>query len=687
MRFTNHFPYLAATIALIVPLGTRTQAQCTSDYLFGPPSRVGAALGTEIAVADFNEDGVLDVVATSEYSLFVQLGQGTNSQDAATFSAPLDYAYSWEFRDIEVADFNEDGILDIAFTSYSPSNTLSVLLGNGVGGVGDGTFAPAANYNTGYRAHRMAIADFNEDGILDIAISTDERGIVVLLGNGTGGTGDGTFGTAIFYPTTATGGSGYTCASGDFNDDGILDIAYCEDAGLWVFLGQGVGDVGNGTFTLSGPFTLPHTCTGMSTGDFNDDGILDLLLTGHKTFDGQRYSGISVLLGRGLGSSGDGTFYAGVFVIGDRVIGYRNELATGDFNSDGVTDVAIANDTGQSVSLYLGLQHNGTGNGTFSDAINLGSGGETHGIGTGDFNGDGTMDLVVGPPLSILYGRCLTPSDLGPTITRVRDVPNDQGGRVSVAWLPSVLDNPADHTIDSYLVWRRISPAFALQQGWQVVENPLEAIRSSTPVLLARKSPSGNTVSYWEDMDEIRAQFLEGYGYTAATTQDSLPFKNPYTAFFVSALTEDPFLFFESNVDSGYSVNNLAPSLPKAVRGFLVIDSGDLIVHWHPNPEPDIHHYNVYRGSYPGFEATPANLLASPPDTMYVDRDFGASTFYSVTAVDIHGNESRPPVPVGVGELPGIRTALFQPVDRGGPIRIEFSIGKTSNVGPFFRAF
>jgi hypothetical protein len=157
-----------------------------------------------------------------------------------------------------------------------------------------------------------------------------------------------------------------------------------------------------------------------------------------------------------------------------------------------------------------------------------------------------------------------------------------------------------------------------------------------------------------------------------------MPGWTPYRAFFVSAITEDPYLFFESNVDSGYSVDNLAPIVPKGMRGVLLPGSGDLLIHWNPNPEPDLHHYNVYRGHFPGFEATPTTLIASPPDTMYVDADFGPTAFYRVSAVDIHGNESRPPALVPVGATQSAFStwlhAPFEPGD-GGAVVIRYDIG------------
>src|SRR5437899_415565 len=82
----------------------------------------------------------------------------------------------------------------------------------------------------------------------------------------------------------------------------------------------------------------------------------------------------------------------------------------------------------------------------------------------------------------------------------------------------------------------------------------------------AERSPgagvASTTVDYWEAIATLPAEGLSGYGYPAPTTQDSMAGSNPYAAFFVTALAEYPPQFFESNVDSGYSVDNLAPPSP-----------------------------------------------------------------------------------------------------------------------------
>ena len=146
----------------------------------------GPAFGRNIAVADFNQDGIPDIVTVNlnpnGISVFLGKGDGT-FQPAMTFSTTVSLA------SVAVADFNGDGKPDLALTGGSTSPTpLLVMLGNG-----DGTFQ-APTSNPGGSSFVVA-GDFNGDGRVDLATSA-----AVLLGNG-----DGTFQAPVFYPNAVNG--------------------------------------------------------------------------------------------------------------------------------------------------------------------------------------------------------------------------------------------------------------------------------------------------------------------------------------------------------------------------------------------------------------------------------------------------------------------------------------------------
>jgi hypothetical protein len=155
---------------------------------------------------------------------------------------------------------------------------------------------------------------------------------------------------------------------------------------------------------------------------------------------------------------------------------------------------------------------------------------------------------------------------------------------------------------------------------------------------------------FWESLAEIPAVFLEGYAYAAQTLQDSTASGNPYAAFFVQALTANPFVFYNSNVDSGYSVDNLSPPQPLPFSALYA--STNVFLHWVKSRAPDFGEFRLYRGTRFDFVPGPENLLVAMRDTGFVDTPpQTASAHYKLAVVDIHGNRSRfsavsPQVPV-----------------------------------------
>jgi len=305
--------------------------------------------------ADFNGDGIADLaVATGNNSVSILLGKGDGS-----FPTHVEYQVPGHPIGIVAGDFNGDGKLDLATVDQYQSE-ISVLLGNG-----DGTFQGHQEYNTGNNPVAIATADVNGDGKLDIVTAdlNDDK-VAVLLGNG-----DGTFKTHEDY---ATGNGPSDVAIGDFNQDGRLDLAVANNTDYTVAILLGNGD---GSFQAPVPFPTANVPNSVVTGDFNKDGKLDLAV-------GTSNKQVSVLLG-----NGDGTFQNHVeYTIGANA----NVIATADVNADGNLDLISANYNDNTVSVLAG-----TGSGTFKgETVYPTSGGPT-GLAIGDFNNNGKLDVAV----------------------------------------------------------------------------------------------------------------------------------------------------------------------------------------------------------------------------------------------------------------------------------------------------
>ena len=225
-----------------------------------------------------------------------------------------------------------------------------------------------------------------------------------------------------------------------------------------------------------------------------------------------------------------------------------------------------------------------------------------------------------------------------PEIVSVKDVPDDQGGKVSVRWKRSAIDTRPGTYVTYYSIWRSIPPVSGtLQGGVRLVTAADVGPDFSGPGY--RFTASGSNTYYWEWIANVPAHYFEGYSFTAATLMDSTSANPAWHYFLVSAHTPDQLVFRDSEPDSGYSVDNLAPDPPRRVSGQLIPDLGLLLV-WSPNSEGDLSHYAVYKGDGEGFVPSESNRIGAPKDTSFVDTSFDpAHSYYKVSSWDIHENE------------------------------------------------
>ena len=357
---------LMLVLCLLVGLA---QAQFIPEKSFTLP---GGTLGNHfLAKGDFNHDGKLDVLfpgtnASAQQELVVFPGNGSGG-----FGAPIVTAITGlNSVQIEVAgDLNGDGIPDVVITGTDPIQGIAeigVMLADGTGKFKAPVFTRSS------LAGLMVLGDFTGDGKIDLVVL--EPGIPGI--NVFPGKGDGTFGSPVNSPYIIS-----RCAAvGDFNKDGKLDLTTGES----VFLGNGDG-------TFQAPIALGGSCD-VAVGDFNNDGFPDIV-TGGLAFG----NATSIFL-----SEGNGKFTN----VANYSLGYLTGYASGrgltiaKFSGGTNFDIAVANPPDNDVTMLLG-----NGDGTFTIGKTFAV--STFGLLSGDFNGDGKVDLAVQTHsgFSVLLGK------------------------------------------------------------------------------------------------------------------------------------------------------------------------------------------------------------------------------------------------------------------------------------------
>jgi hypothetical protein len=253
-----------------------------------------------------------------------------------------------------------------------------------------------------------------------------------------------------------------------------------------------------------------------------------------------------------------------------------------------------------------------------------------------------------------------------PRIVSISDIPEDQGREVLILWDRSYLDIPEFQTITHYSIWRRHLAGSKIESIGAKWDGTLP--KDLTRPLYRRTEwidASGETkTAYWEYIGSVDAHYFEGYAYIAPTLEDSSASGTPHFTFLVSSHTADPFVFWDSDADSGYSVDDINPA--KTQMSVLAAggSKGPVNTVWlawdqvttgvDGSPEKGPVQYRIYYAEDPDFTPGPGNLLTSISGLSYTHTDSRigdpvANLFYLVTAVDGSGNESA--VSNRVGEV------------------------------------
>ncbi len=341
---TSPLAFAALSYALVSPASAAT--------LYPNPIADTASHPGGVVTADFNSDGRLDAAVATDDGVDVLLGRGDGTFAPAVHDIGGAHI-SGEGGPLVQADFDGDGRIDLLVPG------MALFKGRG-----DGTFNPAvqAIFFFGFA---LAAGDLNGDDAPDLAVLNGD--LCVLFNSGTG-----LFGGPICYGA-ATDPNSLTIA--DFNGDGRNDIAVTDGSHVAIYLGSGGG-------SFAAPTLYPNPGYGITTADLNRDGILDLLTVFSFQDGGNSYQGfVHVMLGSGLGSFDAGGSYPAL-------VRFPVSAKSGDFNGDGIPDVAAVGDLGLDILR-------GAGDGSLGTAEHYFAGSYPAALAIGELDGDGRPDILV----------------------------------------------------------------------------------------------------------------------------------------------------------------------------------------------------------------------------------------------------------------------------------------------------
>ncbi len=289
---------------------------------------------------------------------------------------------------VTTADVNGDGRPDLVVANRA-SGTVSVLLNTTPARATAPSFALPQTFAVGGAPQSVAVGDFDGDGLPDLAVATDNPDAVAILLNTTptGAT------TASFAApqTFAANDSPGSLAVGDINADGMPDLAVSNPGSGAVTVLLNTTAAGSQTLSFTPPqaFATGATPAGIAFGDFNEDGRPDLAVANAGAHT------ISVLLNTTVRTATTPAFAAQrTFPVVNTPAG-PSSVAVGDFNGDGKPDLVVANAGAASVSVLLNTTPAGTTIASFAPQQTFSAGHNAVAVAVGDLNGDGKPDLAV----------------------------------------------------------------------------------------------------------------------------------------------------------------------------------------------------------------------------------------------------------------------------------------------------
>ena len=346
-----------------------------------------------VALSDFDGDGDLDAFATirGSFDQMTKIKVWRNNGDG-TFATPIEFPTGQGPAGIVIADFTGDGKPDVITANYGGSS-ISLLRHNGLIG-GAAGFLPPVSFNATNHAEKIAAADVNGDGILDVVVGeTVDIGPLATLAVMIN-TGNGNFAAPVIYDAAPGGRFGSTAvALTDLDNDGDVDLigggfyenGSIDNGAVTIRRNNGSGTFGAAEIIL---FTNPNFVPNpkeITTGFINGDGFPDIVAA---VPSGRAIEGFVV-----VNSNGSGGFNTPIYYEASQ---QTFDVAVVDLDKDGHGDVITVANSSAAVTVHKNL-----GNGSFPVLTRYEVASLSDAVESADIDNDGDIDIVVNGEVDI----------------------------------------------------------------------------------------------------------------------------------------------------------------------------------------------------------------------------------------------------------------------------------------------
>lgn len=395
----------------------------TDDFQARLEIGTGALNPSAVRFGDIDSDGKVDIVFAHNNGFSVI--RNMSNPGSTSFATRIDFTAGAQPNDLSIGDINGDGKLDVVVVNGENSasgNSVSVFANTS--NSSNISFAPRVNFTTNIHPSAVTIADYDGNGRMDLGVACGTGAVVSILRNTSTGTTIN-FASRIDIST----GVSFSATSIDYSGDGKPDLAVCNSSGSTVTLFRNTSTVGVISFSNNGTLTVGSRPFYVSSGDIDGDEKSDLIVC--------NYDGNSLSILRNTSTSTTTSFASG-FVLSN--IASPRGTAIGDVDGDGKPDIFCASFFDN--KSYLIRNNSTVGNASFDPGITFQNGpsvnGVTRGRGTdiADIDGDGRSDIVIannqGNSLSIFINAPDVPAPIPPVISSINPLAAAPGASITI---------------------------------------------------------------------------------------------------------------------------------------------------------------------------------------------------------------------------------------------------------------